>query len=186
MNSAEERALTEACENLSRMHRMFCEHFLNHFNAARALRETDSFGGNPKNASAQAWQLLQRDDVKAYLKLRMDYLAGELGISAQRVLRRVEVLAFSNIIEALESAEDGTIRVKRLSDIPPDVAQSIRKIRQIPIQDKVTGEVIEYRVEVELHDTMAALKLLFSYLGLDNTEDKAEKTLKRLKGIDAL
>ena len=48
------------------------------------------------------------------------------------------------------------------------------------------GEIVDYRLEVELYDPMPALRMLFQYLGLDNSLEAAEKTLRRLRGIDRI
>ena len=176
--------LEEAAQSLARHHRMFCEHYLGTFNATQSALDADGLNPASRESAAQlGYTLLQREDVQSYLRLRMSQAAAEIGVSPERVLKRVEQLAFSNICDVLQSASDGSIRVRDLDSLPKHVQQSIKKIRQIPVMGS-DGDVVDYRIEVELYDALSALKILVAYLGIDTPVESAQRVLSRIKELN--
>ena len=176
--------LEEAAQSLARNHRLFCEHYLGTFNATQAALAADGLNPASRESAAQlGYELLRRNDVQAYLRLRMAQAAAEIGVSPERVLKRVEQLAFSNICDVLQSAPDGSIRVRDLDTLPKHVQKSIKKIRQIPVTGP-DGSVVDYRIEVELYDALTALKILVAYLGIDTPVESAQRVLSRIKELN--
>ena len=179
MNLQEQRRLEALCADISASHREFADQYMLDFNGSQAVMRCRGFDCTLATARPMASGLLDREDVQAYLQLRQAQLSAEAGLSVIRILKRLEILAFANIGDYLESASDGQIRLKDLNAMPQESLAAVKKFKCCRTINGAGDE--EYRAEIEMKDDISALKLLFVYMGLDDKVETAQRTLKRLQ-----
>lgn len=127
---------------LSPQHRLFVEHYCGDagFNATTAY-ELAGFVRNKHNAA----RLLNRDDIGAAVKERVDQLAHEARgpiMTGEQALERMTMFADGNIVEVLPEGH-------RLRSLPEPVQRRIRRIRDT-----------KHGLDIEFHDAMHATETL--------------------------
>ena len=184
METEEQSHLEGLCADISPNHREFADQFMLDFNGTQALMRCRGFDCTVATAGSMAPNLLQREDVQAYLRLRLAQLSAEVGLSVARIIQRLEDLAFSNIDDYIEQNYDGQIRLKPWRNISKRKKAAVKKVKIYRTTNSQGDE--EYREEIEMKDDLAALKVLFVYMGLDNKLETAQRTIKRLKSTNDL
>lgn len=143
-------------------HKRFAEKYFETLNGSLSAEYA---GFSPDTARQQAWQLLQRDDVQAYLlEIKADAEV-KSGISKQRWLNELEELGFSNIQDFIE---DGNTIVD-ISGIDRKKAAAVLSIKKTVIEGEFgTKETVEFK----LHDKLNALDKIgrhFDYYNADSS-----------------
>lgn len=77
----------------------------------------------------------------------------------EAVKQELQAIAASNITDVLKWSESGAMALLRTDDIPVHVQKAIKKV-------KVTPNQYGNSIEVEMHDKLAALRVLAKYHGL--------------------
>lgn len=77
----------------------------------------------------------------------------------EAVKQELQAIAASNITDVLKWTESGAMALLRTDDIPQHVQKAIKKV-------KVTPNQYGNAIEVEMHDKLAALRVLARYHGL--------------------
>lgn len=121
-------------------------------------------GYSEATAKQQAWELLQEDEVQAYLQVLRAELYKRTGISHEKVLKEVARLSFSDIREYYN--EDGTL--KPIHELSDDAAAALASIKCDEIFEMVNGKKVftGYQKEIKPYDKLAALEKLAKHLGL--------------------
>lgn len=131
-----------------------------------------------KTARSKAAHLLTNVNVKVAIQDQQDALAQRSLITAERVLREIALLAFSDIGEVF--ADDGSlIPVKNL---PPSIRRAIASVKvRKAMEDKEPIEIIEYK----LWDKGAAQDRLSRHLGLFMEQSDIEALRDKLNDLIA-
>ena len=117
--------------------------------------------------------LLHRPSIIAAIDHYEKNLATRFIYSKNKVLKELSIIANSDISDYVEVV-DGVTYLKDIGNLPPQVSRAIKKIRGfrkvVAVQDKkggYTGEdIIENRLEIELHDKLAALRDIGKEIGM--------------------
>ena len=171
-------------------HEKFCHCYINHYNAARAVREA---GYSEKGARQKGSELLTIVDVQAR-KNYLDRMAVEaLGVTKERIQKELTAIAFANPDDVMEWGDtvmievevDGNtervpyhgIKIKNSEDLPQEIRAAIKKVKQ--------GKD---GLEIELHDKHAALKTLAAQAGMvtDNTKTATEVSVKQAPTVNVV
>ena len=181
MSSELELRAEQALDALPPHHLLFVLEYTKDFCGTAAVLRCPAFKTeSPASAKVTASRLLDRPEIQKALQARMRMLSAATGISAKRVLETVRDIAFCDVTEALVETSDGETHLKPLSEIPAAVKRSIKKFKSYSTYN-AEGERIAFRSEIEFHDRMAALRMLFTYCGLDADYYKAQRTLHRVE-----
>lgn len=84
-------------------HIFFCLDYLKHFNGTQAAKNA---GYSEKTAGRIAWNLLQRDDIQAFLSDKKKQLELEADIELLEIIRHLKEMAFFDIGDILDEAGD--------------------------------------------------------------------------------
>jgi phage terminase small subunit len=142
-------------QKLTDLQKLFVEHYLIHWNAARAAREA---GYSEKSAKIIGFQNLQKPHIRKYIEERLS----EAAMSANEVLKRLSDMARGSLVPFINITKDGFV----FFDFShPDAKDYLHLIKKIKTKRKrlVSGrgkdaEVWEHEwVEVELYDAKDAL-----------------------------
>ena len=171
-------------------HEKFCHCYINHYNAARAVREA---GYSEKGARQKGSELLTNIDIQAR-KNYLDRQAVEaLGVTKERIQKELTAIAFGRASDTAswltktiecEDAESGIknvqypgVYLKNSDELPDDVIAAIKKVKQ--------GKD---GIEVEYHDKLAALKMLAAQAGIvtDNTKTATEVNINQVPTVNVV
>ena len=151
---------------LSPKHTRFVQEYLIDLNATQAAIRS---GYSAKTAQEQGSRLLSNAKVAAAVAAASAKRGEKLGITAERVLKEIELLAFSDVADVVDNAS-GTLLIKNLRDIEPGARRTIESVQESPTEFGI-------KRSVKLHSKVAALTLLVKHLGLEAPQ-KTEHTGK--------
>jgi phage terminase small subunit len=133
----------------------FVEEYLVDLNAAAAARRC---GYPPKTAAARGCKLLYRKDVRAAVREAMAARAERTQITADRVLRELARIGFSDLRRVSEWGPKG-VTLKSSAEVSDDAAAAVAWV-------SVGGRKGTHAQRIRLHDKHRALTLLARHLGL--------------------
>lgn len=151
------RPRTTADTPLTSRQAAFVEQYLICLNAGEAAKRA---GYSQKNANCIASRTLKEPNVLAAITRAMAARSVRTGITADRVLKETELLAFSDISH-YDIDDDGT--VTRTTTAPPHALRAISTIKRRVIR---RGKDLIREVEVRLWDKPGPLKLAGRHVGL--------------------
>jgi phage terminase small subunit len=145
---------------------LFVQEYLVDLNATQAAIRA---GYSKKTAGAVGHDLLKHPEIESALQKAMDRRSNKVGVTAERVLKELEVIAFSDISEVLSVDRFGRVLVNSLSELPPQTRRCIESIKQVTteIPDGQGGTVEKVQLAVKLHSKVSALRMLMDHLGMD-------------------
>jgi phage terminase small subunit len=135
--------------------RSFVEQYLVDFNATRAAIAA---GYSPASAASIGSELLAMPNVAAAIDLRQAERSAQLGLTADKVLEHLVLLAFATMADCMKPGPDGEMRVD-LSSLGKAHAAAIADLR-------VDGEGRIKGVRFRLADRRVALFALARRMGL--------------------
>lgn len=167
-------------QKLTPKQRIFCEEYCIDFNITRAAKAA---GYSDKTAWVIGQENLRKPLIKSYIEEYQKDLSTACGISAMRVLKEYEKMAFTNITDVFDFVnipirdEKGTIidyeqkislkdGIEKVSDLPSSVQAAIAEMQQ-------TKEGIK----VKMHSKDAALAAISKMLGF-NAAEKIDATME--------
>lgn len=163
---AKERPLTDRQSR-------FVDEYLVDLNATKAATRA---GYSAKTASSQGERLLRNVEVAAAIEKRKAERSTATGITQERVLRELALLAFSDVTH-YQIDENGRVT---LAEGAPEGA--LRAISSIKHKTRSYGDgddtTIEHEVEVKLWDKSANLKIAGRHVATPGFFDKLEVTGK--------
>lgn len=152
---------------LSKKQKLFGDEYLIDLNGTKAAIRA---GYSAKTASSIATVLLKREDLQAYIQLRMSQREYRTEITQDRVLHELARIGFSDLSHYLrvttkrvQDFDVQEVEIFNTEDITPDDMKAVAEIKQ-------TKEGIA----LKLHDKVAALEKIGRHLGM--FKDKVEVT----------
>ena len=140
-------------------------------------------GYSPKTASEQASRLLANVKIANEIERLRARRAGRLEITADRVLRELALLGFSNMQDYIGTTEDGSAFVD-LSELDRDRAAAIQEItvEQYMVREGEDSKGVR-RTKFKLADKRGSLELLGKHLGVfeiigSSRKDRLEELMK--------
>jgi phage terminase small subunit len=123
-------------------------------------------GYSAKTAEVQASRLLTNAKVCAAAREAMQARSRRTGITADRVVRELAALAFSNISDFIEVQSDGSIHI----DLRRASRERAASVQDIILSAPAAGSDDEVRsiklTHIELFDKIRALDMLARHLGM--------------------
>lgn len=150
-------------------HRRFCEEYLIDLNGAQSAIRA---GYSEDRARITASELLDREDVQAYLKKRQQEIQEVTGITQKRVLEEYAKIAFIDIRKFY--TVDGAL--KGIRDLDDDAAGALASVESY--EEKTGEEDVEAlgtTRKIKTYDKVKALDSLARHLGMFN--DKMDVNL---------
>lgn len=146
--------------------RVFCAEYLaNGFNiaAAAAIAWPKAKKGS---VTSHGSNVLKRPRVKRYLSKMLHNRLKDAGLSADRLLRKLEAILFLDPLDLFEPGDiDGVYKLKPLDEIPEEVRQCMTELKVKSRTDAVTGDTEVY-LEVQLMSKDKAMEMAMKYQGL--------------------
>lgn len=164
---------------LNAKHLRFVDEYIVDLNATQAAIRA---GYSPKTAKQQGHRLLTYVDVQRAIEAKRKEVAGDLGITRERVLREMAKLAFSDLRQLYN--EDGSL--KHPHEWPEGAAGAISGMELVEeFGDGPDGKkLIGYTKKLKLWDKGKQLENLLKHLGMD--QDKPADVAVDLSDIDRL
>ena len=151
--------------SLTAKERAFVEEYLIDLNATQAaIRASYS----PRSAEKIGWQLLQKTRVADAIAVAQAERSRRTGISQDRVLNELALIAFARISDVVQWDDQG-LRLLPSAQIPADSTAAIASITQVErVMRTADGNetVVVRRQTVKLHDKYKALLKTGEHLGL--------------------
>jgi len=116
-------------------------------------------------------------------------VAAKLGITPERVLKELGLLAFSKLSDYIEVADGGEITVKQFEEMPADGPRVIKKIKENRvIKENADGQstTVYDKIEIDLYDKLTALDKLGKHLGLFTDNGAGDKPPEPPKEIEVI
>ena len=147
---------------INRKQRQFCEEYVKCFNASEAARKV---GYAEASAPNHGSRLIRNDYVKAEFKRLID----QKSMSEDEILVRLGELAHASYLPFVNIASDGHVYFDFNNPQARNYLHIIKKIkskRRRTVEGQDGGEWEQEWVEVELHDSQAALNTLARIKGM--------------------
>jgi phage terminase small subunit len=150
-------------ENLPARQSRFVEEYLIDLNATQACIRA---GYSKNGANVTGSQLLANESIQEQIHAAMDKRSRKLELSADKVLREISLLAFSNMLDYIRTTNEGDAYVD-LGDLDRDQAASIQ---EITVEEYTEGRGEDARdikrTKFKLSDKTKNLELLARHLGI--------------------
>jgi phage terminase small subunit len=152
----------------------FVQEYLVDLNATQAAIRA---GYSAKTAPAQAARLLTKVNVQLAVTEGQQALAAKTGITQERVLEELAIIAFSDIKNYLDVDQDtGAIRAKSFDDatMPENASRAVQSMTETRVIKEVKGTkdaadtemILSANATFKMHDKLKALELLGKHLGM--------------------
>lgn len=183
------------CPKLTAKQERFCYEYCIDYNATQAAIRA---GYKTESAYSIGSENLRKPEIKNRISEMQNNLAETAGISALRVLKEHERIAFSNAGQL----RDGWISLKDFESLPDAVKACIQEISTKTIKRTVGNEPVEEEyIKVKLYDKQKSLDSISRMLGFDApvkqeitgkdgkdlipqmTREEIEAEIKRIRGI---
>lgn len=168
--------MEEKDKQLTPKQETFCQKYLETGNATEAYRYAyNSQKMKPETITNAAYKLLQRGDIRARIEYLRQHLAEAANISALRIVRELERIAFADATSIRRSWGD----LKDFDSLT-DAERAI--IKDIDVKVKCTttasgNDIVETTTRVSMHDKLKAIENLTQMLGF-NGAVKVEAEVK--------
>jgi len=154
---------------LNEKQQRFCDEYLIDLNATQAAIRA---GYSEKTAGSQAFDLLKKPDVQAYLEERMDERSKRTEITQDAVLKELAKIGFANMSDYMKPGIDGD-PVLDFSQITRDQAAALTEVTVEDFKDGRGEDARDVRrIKFKLADKRAALVDMGKHLGM--FKDKVE------------
>ncbi|MHB8053627.1 MAG: terminase small subunit [Candidatus Aminicenantales bacterium] len=149
---------------------MFPKEYVVDFNATKAAERC---GYSKKTARSQGQRLLTKVDIQQAVKGLVDKRGERLEITADKWLRELAIIGFSDIKNHINIDDYGCIVAKTFEEMPEnssralEVCEEVRTIKETPGDEKHKGEttILNSRIKFKMHSKIAALELIGKHLG---------------------
>jgi phage terminase small subunit len=161
----------------------FVQEYLNDLNATAAYQRA-GYKARGNAAEVNASRLLRNAQVKAAITKAQAERAARTGITSDRVLGELELLAFSDLTHY--TVDDvGDVRLAK--GAPRGAMRALQSIkRKIITRGRDFDKEVIREVEIRLWDKPGPLKLAGRHLGLPGFADQHEHTGKNGKPIETV
>lgn len=145
----------------------FCREYMIDMNATQAAIRC---GYSKKTANVQGSRLLTKVDIKNRIKELQKELQERTGLSAEKVLREMEKIGFSNIQNVLADGNS----IKDITKIDKDIAATVKSVKTTVTKNEFETKT---QVTIELYDKRATLVDLGRHLGIFESDNSQKKTV---------
>jgi len=162
---------------LSDKQQLFVHEYLKDLNGTRAARRA---GYAESSSHNEAYRLLRTPAIHAAIKKKMADRARRVDVSADRVLREYQRIAFADIRRVAHWNGSDGVTLKEPKDISDDDAAAIAEVSSSG-RDKV------HRSKLKLHDKKRALDAIARHIGLFGkrklTGESPAETAERVRDL---
>lgn len=167
------KELKELRASLSQRERIFCEelsHGATNKTAALAAGYSTAVGA----ATNQALRLLARAHIQKYIGHLRAKLARGTGVTAERILKEMKIIAFQDIGEMVNDNDLNNMSLKSIQEL----GKRTRAVKKVSITKRHNkdGDVISSKVDMELYSKSDALQMMGKHIGMFT--DKVDITTK--------
>lgn len=157
---------------LSPKQRRFVDEYLVDLNATQAAIRA---GYSAKTAKQQGARLLTNADIAAAVQRGMDKRSERTQVTADKVIRELARLGFSDMRKLMEWGPDG-VKLRESDDLDDDDALAVAEVVETTTKDGGS-------IKLKVHDKQAALVNLGRHLGLfvDKQEHSGAVTVEVVK-----
>jgi phage terminase small subunit len=137
------------------------------FNASEATRRA-GYAGNSDVIKTAGSKLMANPEIADAIQSRMERLAAKSDITAERVIRELGLLGFSNMLDYMRVPEQGDPYID-LSTMTRDQAAALTEVSvdTVGLRTDDEGEPRQIvRTKIKVADKKAALELLGKHLGV--------------------
>lgn len=160
---------------MTEMQKRLAQEWVIDYNAQKAGERAGLTGGT--NIRITAWQMLQHEDVQAYVQELQDAAALRAQISKDEWVEEWRKLGFSNI----KNYMDNELNAKPLDYVKdPQAIKSIKKT----VTEFEGGS--KTQVEFTLHDKVAGLQNIGKHFGWYDADNKQKSATVQIMNIDPL
>lgn len=174
--------LNALVSGLTELEKKFCQEYIKHFNATKAYRTIKpevTYG----TAGVGAHKWLKRPKIQQYIALLIERITEENHLVADRVVKEVATLAFSNMLDFARWG-NSWIKIKPSKDLSREQGACIRKMKRTETKN---GEV---NVDFELYDKYRGLNMLAQYFALLrpelDDEDVNQRAVNLRQALDGM
>lgn len=111
--------------------------------------------------------MLERPMVLAAISERINQIAADNELTGHRVIKEVMAMAFSNLGDYGDAAEDGTWSW----DLAKCTPEQLSAIKTIKVEYDPRNPNMVRKQEITLHDKMGAIDKLMQYMGLNQADN---------------
>ena len=154
---------------LNARQKKFVDAYLTHGVAKQAAIDA---GYSERNAESISSQLLKKTQVADAIAARQAQAAERADVTAERVIRELAVIAFSDLRDAARWNEEW-LQLIPSDELTDDAARALREVVSTVAE---TEHGTTRRLHVRQHDKIAALRMLCQYLGLLKERVEVEHT----------
>lgn len=159
--------------------RRFCDRYFETLNGTQSAIYA---GFSENTARSQASQMLDTDEVQAYLDKLRAVLAEKTGISQQKVLNEIAKIAFSDIRNYYQDDN----QLKPICDLEDNEAAALSSVKSYEENLPGTSVVIGMNKEIKLYDKLAGLEKLARHLGMYKEDNKQKAQPIQLLNFDPI
>lgn len=172
-------------DELSPQHQRFVEEYLVDLNGCQAAIRA---GYSAKGARTQASYLLANPNIWSAVEAGMTARGQRTKITADRVLRELGKIAFSDIRNIATWTETGVAFVpsEEIDDMTAAAVQEVsEKSTYVAGKKKDEEGLVNVTMKVKMHDKVRALEMCARHLGMfkDDADDEETKRLRALQGF---
>jgi phage terminase small subunit len=158
---------------------LFINEYLIDFNATQAAIRA---GYSPHTAAFIGAENLKKPQIMVAIAEEMKKRQEKTGVTADKVLNELCLLAFADMKDYIEIDSDGSVRVKPWEEMPEGASRAVAEVKEVRrLLGSGEGEgktiTLEARLGYKHHDKVKALELLGKHLGI--WKDKLEINLKK-------
>lgn len=163
-------------KNLTVKQKRFCQELIIDDNGKQAAIRAKY---SERSAEVTASKLLSNAKVQEYVQKLRDKRSERLEITADRVLKELALIGFSDMKDYLDINEGGEVVLKTFKEMPDGASRVINKVKErkrIVSSGEGKGDeiVIDSQLEFGHHDKLKALELIGRNLGMFNDKLKLQ------------
>lgn len=117
--------------------------------------------------------MLERPMVKAAIAERINEIAAAQELTVQRLVREYMALAFSNIgdyMTIITDEDDNSVPYFDLTKATPEQMAAVKTVKMEESGDGLSRP-LKRKIEIVLHDKLAAMAGLARFMGIDNADN---------------
>ena len=149
-------------KDLTPKQKRFCEEYIKDCNATQSYIRA-GYRGNETTARIEGCKLLTKPNIQAYIQELQKARSQRTEIDADRVLLELARIAFSDIKNVL-SFNDGSVTIKDLSELEPDITAALDSIECVTLQSDAGSRTA---IKVRMHSKLTALGAIAKLIGMD-------------------
>lgn len=163
-------------KGLNPRQKLFIAEYLKDKNAKQAAIRA---GYSAKAAEVNGPRLLSNAKICSAVDEALEKQQNRTEATADRVIKELALIAFSDMADYVEVGPEGEVRVKSFTEMPEGASRviaGIKEVRRIMGSGEGNGKeiILEARLEYKHYDKVAALNTLAKHFGL--LKDKLEVT----------